>query len=58
MREASHDLIQKSLSISSWLNTEKAGLTSVDAKTKPSDFPIPGQYFCGRKLVQHAIQDR
>jgi hypothetical protein len=56
MREASHDLIQKLPSTSSWLNTKIARLTSGVAKTGPSGFPESGKYFYGSKLVRQPIQ--
>jgi hypothetical protein len=57
MREASYDLIQKSPSTSSWINTEMARSASGVVKIGPSGFPESGHYFCGRKLVQQTIQD-
>jgi hypothetical protein len=56
-RETSHDLIQKSPSTSSWLNTEMARPTSGVTKTGPTGFPGLGQYFYGTKLIWQPIQD-
>jgi hypothetical protein len=41
-REASHDLIQRPPSISSWPGTKKAGPASEGVKTKQSNFPESG----------------
>jgi hypothetical protein len=57
MREASHDLVQKPHSTSSWLNTDMARPASGVIKTEPSGFPVSGQYFYDRKIVQQPIQD-
>jgi hypothetical protein len=57
MREASHNLIQKSHSTSLWLNTEMERLTSGVTKIRPSGFPGSCQYFYGRKPIQQSIQN-
>jgi hypothetical protein len=53
--EASHDLVQKSPSTSSWLNIEVARPVSRIMKVGPSGFPRLGEYFCDRKLIQQLI---
>jgi hypothetical protein len=53
--EASHDLVQKSPSTSSWLNIEVARPVSRIVKAGPSGFPGLGEYFCDRKLIQQPI---
>jgi hypothetical protein len=57
MREANHDLIQKSPLTSSWLNTEMARPASGIMKTGPFGFPGSGQYLYDSKLIRQPIQD-